>query len=109
MEMGFDISEWGFHEPHGVRKWLQQPTDARSQADELKAKRARAGSAIPAGAPHQPFSVSPWSVVRGEISVNRLTACTSMAAITVKRLSSLDRRAHATWCSKSSTVHSVDK
>ena len=68
MEMGFDISEWGFHEPHGVRKWLQQPTDARSQADELKAKRARAGSAIPASAPHQPFfGVTLVSCERGDI------------------------------------------
>jgi len=55
MEMGFDISEWGFHEPHGVRKWLQKPTANVSTEQELKAKRARASSAIASGAPHQPF------------------------------------------------------
>ncbi len=68
MEMGFDISEWGFHEPHGVRKWLQQPTGNVSQAEELQAKRARATSAIPSGAPHQPFfGVTLVSCERGDI------------------------------------------
>lgn len=55
MEMGFDISEWGFEEPMGVRKWLQKPRQAVSAADELKAKRARAAGAIPHQAPYQPF------------------------------------------------------
>ena len=55
MEMGFDISEWGFEEPLGVRKWLQKPQQTVSAADELKAKRARAAGAIPHLAPYQPF------------------------------------------------------
>ena len=55
MEMGFDISEWGFEEPLGVRKWLQKPLSAPSQAEELKAKRDRAKGAIADQAPFQPF------------------------------------------------------
>jgi len=55
MDMGFDISEWGFEEPWGVRKWLQKPLNAMSATEELKAKRDRAKGAIPHQAPFQPF------------------------------------------------------
>ena len=68
MEIGFDISEWGFEEPLGVRKWLQKPLSSRLPADELKAKRARAAGAIPSSAPYQPFfGVTLVSCERGDI------------------------------------------
>jgi phthalate 4,5-cis-dihydrodiol dehydrogenase len=55
MDLGFDISEWGFHEPLGARKWNPKPTHDLSAQEELKAKRARSVKAIPTDAPHQPF------------------------------------------------------
>jgi len=55
MDLGFDISEWGFHEPIGQRKWNLKPSMALSADEELKAKRARSVKAIPSEAPHQPF------------------------------------------------------
>ena len=55
MDLGFDISEWGFHEPIGARKWNAKPTQTQSSEQELKAKRVRAAHAIPSEAPHQPF------------------------------------------------------
>jgi len=55
MDLGFDISEWGFHEPIDARKWNPKPSVTMSAEDEIKAKRVRAVKAIPSEAPHQPF------------------------------------------------------
>jgi phthalate 4,5-cis-dihydrodiol dehydrogenase len=55
MDLGFDISEWGFHEPIDARKWNPKPSVTLSAEEELKAKRVRAVKAIPSDAPHQPF------------------------------------------------------
>ncbi len=55
MDLGFDISEWGFHEPIDARKWNPKPSVTLSAEDEIKAKRVRAVKAIPSEAPHQPF------------------------------------------------------
>jgi phthalate 4,5-cis-dihydrodiol dehydrogenase len=54
VDLCFDISEWGFHQPAQHRQRAATPT-ALSDEQALAAKRARAGSAIPDGAPHQPF------------------------------------------------------
>jgi phthalate 4,5-cis-dihydrodiol dehydrogenase len=57
MDLGFDISEWGFEQPYDLRTWKRRPAPDQilGAQDELKAKKARAASAIPATAPHQPF------------------------------------------------------
>lgn len=55
MDLGFDISEWGFHEPIASRKWNVKPSHALSPHDELKAKRIRSMNAMASDAPHQPF------------------------------------------------------
>ena len=52
MDLCFDISEWGLHQPAALREKLPR---GASPADELKAKQLRAASAVPVQAPHQPF------------------------------------------------------
>jgi phthalate 4,5-cis-dihydrodiol dehydrogenase len=55
MDLGFDISEWGFHQPSGERRWLTRATLPTSAQAELEAKQERAAGAIPPSAPLQPF------------------------------------------------------
>lgn len=65
MDLVQDISEWGHHQPAA-----QRPQHARDATpdDEMKAKRARAATAIPALAPHQPhFGLTLVSCERGDI------------------------------------------
>jgi phthalate 4,5-cis-dihydrodiol dehydrogenase len=52
MDLCFDISEWGLHQPPGQRPRVALPGSAQ---DELRAKAARAHGAIAARAPHTPF------------------------------------------------------
>jgi phthalate 4,5-cis-dihydrodiol dehydrogenase len=55
MDLCFDISEWGFHQPPDQRRWLTRATLPSSAQAELEAKQERAAGAIPPSAPHQPF------------------------------------------------------
>jgi phthalate 4,5-cis-dihydrodiol dehydrogenase len=55
MDLCFDISEWGFHQPPDQRRWLTRAALPMSAQAELEAKQARATGAIPSNAPHQPF------------------------------------------------------
>jgi phthalate 4,5-cis-dihydrodiol dehydrogenase len=55
MDLGFDISEWGFYQPSDQRRWLTRATLPTSAQAELAAKQERATGAIPPSAPHQPF------------------------------------------------------
>ena len=65
MDLCFDISEWGLHQPPHQRPRLPRPGSA---ADELQAKRERARGAIPAAAPHAPFfGLTLVSCERGDI------------------------------------------
>ena len=65
MDLGFDISEWGLHQPPGQRPRWPRPGSA---ADELQAKRDRAHGAIPPAAPHAPFfGLTLVSCERGDI------------------------------------------
>ena len=66
MELIEDVTEWGFTEPLAKRAPVRR--SAGSTADELAAKRKRAGGAIPASAPHQPhFGLTLVSCERGDI------------------------------------------
>ena len=66
MELIGDVAEWGFKEPIENRPPVRRT--AGSAADELAAKRKRAGGAIPASAPHQPhFGLTLVSCERGDI------------------------------------------
>ena len=66
MELIADVTEWGFTEPLDKRAPVRR--SAGSAADELAAKRKRAGSAIPTSAPHQPhFGLTLVSCERGDI------------------------------------------
>ena len=65
MDLCFDISEWGLHQPPGARPRLPPPGDAQA---ELQAKQARAAGAIQSGAPHTPFfGLTLVSCERGDI------------------------------------------
>jgi phthalate 4,5-cis-dihydrodiol dehydrogenase len=55
MDLCFDISEWGFHQPSDQRRWLTRATLPTSAQAELAAKQERAAGAIPPSAPLQPF------------------------------------------------------
>ena len=58
MDLGFDVSEWGFAQPEGARHFARRPlasNDAVSAVDEQAAKRLRGKTAIPSSAPLQPF------------------------------------------------------
>ena len=66
MELIGDVTEWGFTEPLAKRAPVRRASG--SAADELAAKRKRAGGAIPASAPHQPhFGLTLVSCERGDI------------------------------------------
>ena len=66
MELMSDVTEWGFTEPLEKRAPVRRA--AGSAADELAAKRKRAGSAIPTSAPHHPhFGLTLVSCERGDI------------------------------------------
>ena len=66
MELIEDVTEWGFTEPLAKRAPVRR--SGGSAADELAAKRKRAGGAIPASAPHQPhFGLTLVSCERGDI------------------------------------------
>lgn len=68
MDLCEDISEWGFHQPAASRQTHAPASWAGSPESELQAKRERAGSAIPAQAPHQPFfGLTVVSCERGDI------------------------------------------
>ena len=68
MDLGFDISEWGFLQPPESRPPLQRPGAGATEADELAAKQQRAKNAIPGSAPFQPFfGLTLVSCERGEI------------------------------------------
>ena len=65
MDLCFDISEWGLHQPPGQRPRLAPAGNAQ---DELRAKAARAQGAIAAQAPHTPFfGLTLVSCERGDI------------------------------------------
>ena len=69
MDLCFDVSEWGFHQPRGQRPAAVR---AASPEQELIAKQARAKTAIPAAAPHQPFfGLTLVSCERGDIRQSR--------------------------------------
>jgi phthalate 4,5-cis-dihydrodiol dehydrogenase len=66
MELIEDVTEWGFTEP--IEKRAPVMRTGAGAADELAAKRRRAGSAIPTSAPHQPhFGLTLVSCERGDI------------------------------------------
>ena len=66
MDLCGDISEWGFRQPADTRR-MHGPGTA-SAAEELRAKRERARTAIPDHAPHQPFfGLTVVSCARGDI------------------------------------------
>jgi len=66
MDLCFDVSEWGFVQPPGSRTRHRRTNS--TAAEELRAKRARALTAIPARAPHQPFfGLTLASCERGDI------------------------------------------
>jgi phthalate 4,5-cis-dihydrodiol dehydrogenase len=68
MDLGFDISEWGFLQPPESRVQLRRPIKGASAEDELRAKQLRAKTAIPGSAPFQPFfGVTLVSCERGEL------------------------------------------
>ena len=65
MELIEDVTEWGFT---ALAKRAPVRRSGGSAADELAAKRKRAGGAIPASAPHQPhFGLTLVSCERGDI------------------------------------------
>ncbi len=65
MDLCFDISEWGLHQPPGQRPTVQRPQPGQ---DEAAAKRERAPNAIAAAAPHTPFfGITLVSCERGDI------------------------------------------
>ena len=68
MDLCGDISEWGFRQPAASRPARGAAAGARSPEDELRAKRERAGNAIPAEAPYQPhFGLTLVSCQQGDI------------------------------------------
>ena len=68
MDLGFDISEWGFMQPPASRTPLLRPAPGATAEDELRAKQQRAKTAIPGNAPYQPFfGLTLVSCERGEI------------------------------------------
>ena len=68
MEIGDDVSEWGFKEPFETRRMAQRAPGRVSPEEELARKRKRAQNAIPANAPFQPyFGVTLVSCEKGDI------------------------------------------
>lgn len=67
-ELTHGISEWGFAPPANGAIVHRRRSGVRDPEAELKAKQARAGTAIPDQAPHQPFfGVTLVSCERGDI------------------------------------------
>lgn len=65
MDLCFDVSEWGLHQPPDARPRLPPPGDAQA---ELRAKQARAAGAVTTDAPHTPFfGLTLVSCERGDI------------------------------------------
>jgi phthalate 4,5-cis-dihydrodiol dehydrogenase len=68
MDLGFNVSEWGFMQPPESRTPVHRPSSAVTPEDELRAKQARAKNAIPGSAPYQPFfGLTLVSCERGDI------------------------------------------
>ena len=68
MDLCDDISEWGLRQPAASRPARRAAASAQSLEDELRAKRGRAGNAIPGEAPCQPhFGLTLVSCQRGDI------------------------------------------
>jgi phthalate 4,5-cis-dihydrodiol dehydrogenase len=68
MDLCDGISEWGLRQPRSNREPASTSPQPRSPEDELRAKRERAATAIPAHAPHQPFfGLTLVSCERGDI------------------------------------------
>ena len=68
VDLCFDISEWGLHQPREQRGAVAQPSPAMTASQELQAKQARASAAIAHKAPHQPFfGLTMVSCERGDI------------------------------------------
>jgi phthalate 4,5-cis-dihydrodiol dehydrogenase len=68
MDLCDGISEWGVRQPPASRESRSANVPSRSPEDELRAKRERAATAIPAQAPHQPFfGLTLASCERGDI------------------------------------------
>jgi phthalate 4,5-cis-dihydrodiol dehydrogenase len=66
MDLCFDIGEWGFPQPAGSRPKPLAP--GATPEEELRAKQARAKTAIPGSAPYQPFfGLTLVSCERGDI------------------------------------------
>ena len=68
MDLGFNVSEWGFMQPPENRPPRQRPSAELAPEAELLAKQKRAKGAIPERAPYQPFfGVTLASCERGDI------------------------------------------
>jgi phthalate 4,5-cis-dihydrodiol dehydrogenase len=68
MDLCGGISEWGLRQPPPAREAGPATSSPASPEDELRAKRERAATAIPAQAPHQPFfGLTLVSCERGDI------------------------------------------
>ena len=68
MDLCFDISEWGLHQPPAQRQRRQASTAMQTPEQALKAKQVRARTAIPDHAPYQPFfGLTVVSCERGDI------------------------------------------
>ena len=68
MDLTEGVSEWGLRPPPPSREAPTAKPQPRSPEDELRAKRERAATAIPAQAPHQPFfGLTLVSCERGDI------------------------------------------
>ncbi|MDB5776658.1 MAG: oxidoreductase-like protein [Herbaspirillum sp.] len=68
MDLGFNVSEWGYPQPPETRPPPHRSVAAGSPQDELAAKQRRAKNAIPGSAPLQPFfGVTLVSCERGEM------------------------------------------
>lgn len=71
MDLGFDVSEWGFAQPEAVRSFARRPlagSHPASPVEEQAAKRQRGKTAIPSSAPLQPFfGMTLVSCERGDI------------------------------------------
>jgi phthalate 4,5-cis-dihydrodiol dehydrogenase len=68
MDLGFNVSEWGFSQPPENRPALYRSAAASTPEAELAAKQRRAKNAIPASAPLQPFfGLTIVSCERGEL------------------------------------------
>lgn len=68
MDLCFDISEWGLHQPPGRRPAPAVPAAGLSPEAERQAKQDRAAGAIAGAAPHQPFfGLTLVSCERGDV------------------------------------------